>query len=329
MKNKKFRALSFADAINEAQIQAMQLDKNVFILGQGVEKGAMVFNTNKNIEKKFGKKRIFDTPNSEQAETSFAAGAANAGLRPILIHQRVDFMVFSLEQIVNWISLWSFKSSGKCNMPLVIRAIIGRGWGQGPQHSKTLHTFFSYLPGLKVVMPSSPSEAKGQLLSSIMSNDPVIFLEYRSLYNSVEHVPIEPYFLDLNSPRKRLSGNDVTIVSMGASTLTVLKAAKHLESKVGIDLFDLRELSKFNMSKIYNSVNKTKKILIVEDGWKNFGIGSEIISKISEKGIKLNKPAMRINWPNSHVPMSPVLEKKFYFDHNLIIKSCLKLCKKN
>ena len=178
-------------------------------------------------------------------------------------------------------------------------------------------------------MPSSPSEAKGQLLSSIMSNDPVIFLEYRSLYNSVEHVPIEPYFLDLNSPRKRLSGNDVTIVSMGASTLTVLKAAKHLESKVGIDLFDLRELSKFNMSKIYNSVKKTKKILIVEDGWKNFGIGSEIISKISEKGIKLNKPAMRINWPNSHVPMSPVLEKKFYFDHNLIIKSCLKLCKKN
>ncbi len=329
MKSKFKRKLSFADAINEAQVQAMKLDKNVFILGQGVEKGAMVFNTNKNIEKKFGSKRIFDTPNSEQAETSFAAGAANAGLRPILIHQRVDFMVFSFEQIVNWISLWSFKSSGKCKMPLVIRAIIGRGWGQGPQHSKTLHTFFSYLPGIKVVMPSSPSEAKGQLLSSIMSNDPVIFLEYRALYNSSEHVPKEPYFLDLSSPRHRLKGKDLTVVSMGASTLTVLKAAKELSKiNIKVDLFDLRELSNFKMKNIFSSVKKTKKILVVEDGWKNFGIGSEIISKISESGIKLAKPARRINWPNSHVPMSSVLENKFYFDHNKVIKSCLELCKK-
>ena len=329
MKKTLFRELSYAEAINEAQIQAMKLDKNVFIVGQGVEKGAMVFNTNKDIKEIFGSKRILDTPNSEQAETTLAAGAANEGLRPILIHQRVDFMVFSLEQIVNWISLWSFKSSGKCQMPLVIRAIIGRGWGQGPQHSKTLHPFFSYLPGIKVVMPSSPSEAKGQLLSSIMSNDPVIFLEYRSLYNSREHVPEEPYFIDLKKPRLRSLGKDITVISMGASTLTVIKATKSLLKKnISVDHFDLREISDFDMSKILKSVKKTKKILIVEDGWKNFGIGSEILSQISEEGIKLNKPAKRINWPNSHVPMSSVLEKDFYFNHKDVYRICHDLCKK-
>ena len=147
------------------------------------------------------------------------------------------------------------------------------------------------------------------------------------LQEDLKHV--WPYFLDLNVPRHRLSGKDLTVVSMGASTLTVLKAAKQLKKKnIKLDLFDLRELSNFDMNKIFNSVKKTKRILIVEDGWRNFGIGSEIISKISEKGIRLNQPAKRINWPNSHVPMSSVLEQKFYFDHKVIIESCLKLCKK-
>ena len=175
MKIKKNRVLTFAESINEAMIQAMQIDKNVFVFGQGVDKTALVFKTTNNILKKFGKKRIFDTPNVEQAETSLAAGAANAGLRPILIHHRVDFMAYTFDQLINWISLWSFKSAGKSSMPLVIRAIIGKGWGQGPQHAKTLHSTLASIPGLKVVMPSSPSEAKGLLISSIFSNDPVIF----------------------------------------------------------------------------------------------------------------------------------------------------------
>ena len=244
----------------------------------------------------------------------FAAGAANNGLRPILIHHRVDFMAYTFDELVNWISLWSFKSSGKSSMPLVIRAIIGRGWGQGPQHAKTLHAMFSYLPGLKVIMPSSPSEAKGLLLSSIMSNDPVIFLEYRALYNTKEHVPEKPYFINLNEPRKRMSGKDLTIVSMGASVLTSIQASENLKSKsINVDLIDLRSLSTFNIEKIFLSVKKTKRLLMVEDGWSNGSISSEIITRVAEADIKLKKPPQRICWPNSHVPMSPVSEKEFYF----------------
>jgi len=328
VKNKTQRILTFAQSIKEAQMQAFKLDKNVFIFGQAVDKTGHVFHTTEGILKKYGKKRIFDTPNSEQAETMFAAGAANYGLRPILIHHRVDFMAYSFDQLINWISLWSFKSSGKSSMPLVIRAIIGRGWGQGPQHAKTLHAMFSYLPGLKVIMPSSPSEAKGLLLSSIMSNDPVIFLEYRALYNTKEHVPERPYFIDLNEPRKRLSGKDITIVSMGASVLTSIQAVEILNKKsIGVDLIDLRNISSFNISKIFSSIRKTKRLLIVEDGWSSGSISSEIITRVMESGIKLRKPPQRVCWPNSHVPMSSQLEKNFYFDSKDIFKVCVKLMK--
>ncbi len=325
---KKKRYLSFSESINEAQIQAMRLDKNVFIFGLGVEKTGHVFKTTTGIKKKFSSKRIFESPNSEMALTLFAAGAANKGLRPILIHHRVDFMAYTFDQLVNWISLWSFKSAGMSSMPLVIRAIIGKGWGQGPQHAKTLHSMFSYLPGLITVMPSSPSEAKGLLLSSIMSNDPVIFLEYRELYNTREHVPEKPYFIKLDEVRHRLKGNDITIVAMGPSVLKSIKAQNICGNKIKFDLFDLRSISKFNLNKIYDSLKKTKRLICVEDGWKEGSISSEIISKVAEEGIKLKKPPVKITWPSSHVPMSYNLEKDFYFDENEIVKSAEKMLNK-
>lgn len=306
------RNLTFSEAINEAQIQAMKLDPNVFIFGQGVDKTALVFKTTKNILKKFGKKRIFDTPNAEQAETALAAGAANAGLRPILIHHRVDFMAYTFDQLINWISLWSFKSAGKSNMPLVIRSIIGKGWGQGPQHAKTLHSTLASIPGLKVVMPSSPSEAKGLLLASIFSNDPVIFLEYRALYNTKEFVPEEPYYINLESPRFRYHGDDLTIISMGSGVLNCIRAINKLKIENKIDLIDLREITSFNIQKIFESLKKTKKLLIMEDGWNKFSVGSEIISQVAENGIELLKPPVKISWPHSHVPMSNPLESSFY-----------------
>ena len=325
----KKKYITFSQSINEALHQAMSINKNVFVFGQGVDKTGHVFHTTEGLLKKFGKKRIFDTPNSEQAETLFAAGAAINGLRPVLIHHRVDFMAYSFDQLINWISLWSFKSSRKSFLPLVIRAIIGKGWGQGPQHAKTLHAMFSYLPGLRVVMPSSPSEAKGLLLSSIMCNDPVVFLEYRALYNTKELVPTDTYFIDLEQPRLRLSGNELTVIAAGASVLTSLNAAERLikEKSINIDLFDLRSLSKVNMENIYKSVSKTKKLVIVEDGWSNFGLAAELIAKISENGCILTKPPKRICWPNSHIPMSTPLEKDFYFDVEDIFNACLKLVK--
>ena len=322
------KILTFGQSINEALEQAMSADKSVFVFGQGVDKTGHVFHSTERLLKKFKSKRIFDTPNSEQAETMFALGASlNGKMRPVLIHHRVDFMAYTFDQLVNWISLWSFKSSKKSYAPLVIRAIIGRGWGQGPQHAKTLHTMFSYLPGLRVVMPSSPSEAKGMLLSSIMSDDPVIFLEYRALYNTKELVPTEKYFIDLDIPRLRLEGNALTLVAAGASVLTSLKAAEILYKEKGIkcDLIDLRSVSNMKLDVVINSLKKTKKLVIVEDGWKNFGYAAEIIASISEANIKLDSAPQRVCWPNSHVPMSAPLEKDFYFDEHDIVKACNKV----
>ncbi|MDC0855528.1 transketolase C-terminal domain-containing protein [Candidatus Pelagibacter sp.] len=319
----KKRELTFGEAINEAQIQAMELNKNVFISGLQPEKTGNVFGTCKNILKKFGKKRIFPSPTSEQGITALAAGASINDLRPIIIHERVDFMAYTFDQLANWISLWSFKSAGKSKVPLVIRAMIGKNWGQGPQHGKTLHSSFSYLPGLHVVMPSSPSEAKGLLLSSIMSNDPVIFLEYRALYNTKEHVDKDPYFIELKEPRKRLDGNDITVVAAGAAVLTCLQASNMLKKEnINIELIDLRTLTSIKMEKIFNSVKKTKRIMVVEDGWLRGGYGSEIISMVVEKDISLKSLPKRIAWPNSHLPMSQVLEKDYYFTAEDIFKAC-------
>ena len=306
--------ITFAEAINTATIQSMELEKNVFVFGIGVDKQGNIFGTTQNIKEKFGSDRIFDTPSSEQALTALAAGAANANLRPILIHQRLDFMIYSFDQIINWISLWSFKSSKQSKMPLTIRAVVGKGWGQGPQHAKSLHTIFAHIPGLQVVMPSTPYEAKGLLMSSIFSNDPTIFIEGRSLFSMTEEVPDEPYFIELGKAKIRKEGNDLTLVSFGSAMPIALDAAKYLSKiNLSIEVIDLRSIKPFDSKTIIQSVKKTKNLIVFEPGWKSFSVSSEIIASVSEKiGSKLLNNPKRVCWPDSHVPMSTPLEKEFY-----------------
>ena len=236
-------------------------------------------------------------------------------------------MVYTLDQIINWMSLWNFKSNGKKKMPVVIRAIIGKGWGQGPQHAKSLLSTFGYIPGLNVVCPSSPSEAKGLLLSSIFSDDPTIFLEYRELYNTKDEVPPKAYYIDFRKPRVRKNGKDLTVIGFGP---TILKALQAMEKfpKNSIELIDLRSLRNYDETIIYKSVKKTKKLMIIEDGWKDYGLGAEIIAKISDKKIVLKKPAERISWPQSHVPMSMGIENEYYFTINDIVNKIRLLLKK-
>ena len=311
----KNRILTFTQAINEAQYQAMELDKSVFVFGLGVDKTSHVFSTTLNLKKKFGSSRVFDTPISEQALTMFAAGSANAGMRPVLIHQRVDFMIYSFDQLVNWISLWSFKSAGKSKMPLVIRAIVGKGWGQCSQHAKSLHSIFGHVPGLKVIIPSSPSEAKGLLLSSIFSNDPIIFIEYRSLYNTKENVSQKPYYINLDEPSLVTTGKDITIVSVGSGVLECIRAKKILSKEgISIEIIDTRSVSTFNFKTILSSVKKTKRLIVVEEGWSKISYSSEIISRVVESGVKLKTSPSKITWPSSHIPMSNPLEKMYYFN---------------
>jgi pyruvate dehydrogenase E1 component beta subunit len=321
----KKNKINFSTAIKQAMYDAMKLDNKVLVYGLGVGTSGNIYGTTKGLKEKFGKQRIFDTPASESALTAMGAGMALAGMRPLLIHQRFDFMIYSLDQIVNWISLWSYKSAGKSQIPITIRAVVGKGWGQGPQHSKTLHSWFANLPGISVVYPSSPYEAKGLLLGSIFSNFPTIFFESRSLHASEEEVPNKPFFLDPTKSFIRKSGKDLTIVGFGPSIINALEVASRLKEikNISSEIIDLRTINPIDEKTILQSVNKTKNLCVIEHGWPNSSVSSDVISKVLGKITLKNKP-VQICWPNSHIPTAHDLEKRFYFNSSDIVKKILR-----
>jgi acetoin:2,6-dichlorophenolindophenol oxidoreductase subunit beta len=305
--------LSFAQSINAALRQALELDPGVFVCGIGADTPAGIFGTTSGLVDLFGSKRVFDTPIAEAGMTALAAGAANAGLRPVIIHQRLDFMLYSVDQIVNWIAPWRFMSGGRAKMPVTIRAIIGKGWGQGPQHTKSLHAWFAHVPGLQVVMPASPSDAKGLLLSSIMSDDPTLFIEGRSLFSMREDVPDAPYFIRLGEALVRREGKDVTLVSMGSMVPLALQGADALaKSGISVELVDLRCLMPLDLSRVITSVKKTGRLVVAEPGWRTFGAGAEIVAAVVETLGPMRSRPRRVAWPQSAVPTSSKLEEQFY-----------------
>jgi pyruvate dehydrogenase E1 component beta subunit len=315
--------LSFAQSINAALRQALDLDPGVFVCGIGADTPAGIFGTTKGLVDRFGSKRVFDTPIAEAGLTALAAGAANAGLRPVIIHQRLDFMLYSVDQVVNWMAPWRFMSGGQAKMPVTICAIIGKGWGQGPQHTKSLHTWFAHVPGLQVVMPASPSDAKGLLLSSIMSDDPTLFIEGRSLFSMQEDVPEAPYFIRLGEALARRAGKDVTLVSMGSMVPLALQAANTL-SKANIDaeVIDLRCLMPLDIASIITSVKKTGRLVVAEPGWRMYGAAAEIIATVVETLGEMRSRPRRVAWPQSAVPTSSKLEEQFYPTSDDIVAAC-------
>lgn len=302
----------------------MELNENVFVCGIGVDGKSGVFGTTTGLVEQFGPSRVFDTPISEQALTAMAGGAANAGLRPVLAHQRLEFMLYSVDQIVNWISLWRFISAGKSTMPLTIRAIVGKGWGQGPQHSKSLHSWFAHIPGLQVVMPGSPADAKGLLLSSIMSDDPTIFIEGRSLFSMQESVPGDPYFIPLGKALVRQPGKDVTLVAFGSMVPTALDAAALLKNEgIFAEVVDLRTLMPLDLTTVMGSVKKTRRLVVAEPGWLRFGIAAELVASVCEAvGDSLAARPRRVAWPQSYIATSAPLESSYYPDAADIAKAC-------
>jgi acetoin:2,6-dichlorophenolindophenol oxidoreductase subunit beta len=316
--------LSYGAALNAAQRQALELSDKVFVLGIGVDSKTGVFGTTAGLVERFGPKRVFDTPISEQAMTALAVGAANSGLRPVVVHQRLDFMLYSIDQLVNWASLWRFISGGTAKMPLTIRAIVGKGWGQGPQHSKSLHSWFAHVPGLQVVMPGSPADAKGLLLSSIMSDDPTIFIEGRSLFSMQEDVPDEPYFIRLGKAFVRRPGRDVTIVTFGSMVPPSLEAADKLAAEgVDAEVIDLRTLMPLDLDTVVASVVRTGRLVVAEPGWLRFGAGAEIVAGVVEAvGDQMKAKPRRIAWPHSYVATSSALEDDFYPTTGDIVAAC-------
>lgn len=316
--------LKYSQALNAAQRQAMELDDDVFVYGIGVDGKAAVFGTTLGLVDQFGPRRVFDTPIAEQALTALAAGAANQGLRPVLVHQRMDFMFYTMDQIANWIAPWRFMSGGRTRMPLTIRVVIGKGWGQGPQHSKSLHTWFAHLPGMQVVMPATPYDAKGLLLSSILSDDPTLFVEGRSLYDMEEEVPDEPYFIKLGEAVVRRPGRDVTLVTVGSTLPNVLQAAEKLAAEgVSAEVVDLRCLAPLDLDTVAASVARTRRLVVVEPGWRFYGAAAEIVAGICERmGPALLSAPQRVTWPHSYIPTSAPLETEFYSSAEDIADAC-------
>jgi acetoin:2,6-dichlorophenolindophenol oxidoreductase subunit beta len=308
------RELSFGEAINEASAQAMELDDSVFLYGIGADGKSGIFGSTTGLVDRFGPKRVFDTPIAEQGLTAMALGAAVAGLRPVLVHQRFDFMLYAADQLTNWIAPWRFISGGRAKVPLTLRIIVGKGWGQGPQHSKSLHTWFAHVPGLQVVMPASPADAKGLLLSSIFSDDPTLFIEPRALYSMREPVPTQPYFIKIGEALTRRAGKDLTIVGLSSMIPPSLQAADELAQQ-GIDaeVIDLRGLMPLDINAVITSVRKTGRLVVVEPGWRTYGAAAEIITGVVETlGPQMKSAPRRVTWPHAYVGSSRALDDKFY-----------------
>lgn len=309
-------------AINEALHQMMAADKSILLIGQGVKSPWYVSNTTTGLLKKFGPARIIDTPVSENAITGAAVGAALAGMRPVMVHPRMDFMLYAFDPIINEAANWHYMFGGKLSVPIVIWGIINRGGEQAAQHSQALQAVFAHIPGLKVVMPSNPYDAKGLLISAILDDNPVIFIDDRWLYSLEGPVPQKLYSIPIGKGKIKKIGKDVTIVATSFMVSLALKAAKTLEFE-GIDpeIIDPRTVKPLDKNLIFNSVKKTGRLLIVDAAWKTCGLAAEISSLVTENIFKyLRAPIRRITLPDSPAPASRTLENSYYPRENDIIK---------
>ena len=329
MKNKKY---NYGTAILAAFEYLLENYKEVFIIGQGLWSPWYVGDTMTDLDKKFGIERVIDTPVSESASTGAAVGASLAGMKPIVVHPRMDFMLYAMDAIVNQAANWSHMFGGQAHPNVTIRSIINRGGEQGAQHSQALHSWFAHVPGLRVVMPSTVADARDLLIASVLCNDPVMYIDDRWLYDQVDDLPpiIEIDLLN-QRPIVSLIGSDITIVASGHSSLLAREAAKKLESqKVSAEVVDIRVLNPLHTEEIIKSVKKTKNLLVVDSGWTSGGFSAEIIAKVTEQLPVncLNNPPVRIALPDAPAPSSKVLEMAYYTSTDDLIEATKKILKK-
>jgi len=308
------KIIKFSQAINEAIYQAMELDENVICYGLGTDDPKGVFGTTLGLKEKFGEKRVFDMPTSENAMTGVAIGAAINGIRPVVTHQRLDFFLLAMDQLVNNAAKWHYMFGGKSCVPITIRLIIGRGWGQGPTHSQNLQSWFAHIPGLKVVMPATAYDAKGLLLESIFDDNPVIFLEHRWLHNLESEVPTIDYRIPIGKAQLLSKGDDITVVSSSYMTVEALHANKKLKKEnISCDLIDLRTVKPIDWEMIFSSVNKTGRLLVLDTASQTCSIAGEIIAQTAINCFdSLKQAPQRIALPDVPTPTSFELTKKFY-----------------
>lgn len=306
--------VTFANAINSALHEALTLDSQVICYGLGVTDPKAVFGTTANLEDQFGGDRVFDMPTSENAMTGVAIGAALNGIRPVMTHQRLDFFLLALDQLVNGAAKWHYMFGSQVSVPLTIRLILGRGWGQGPTHSQNLQAWFAHIPGLKVVMPTTPADAKGLLLSSIFDPNPVVFLEHRWLHNTVGEVHEGDYRVPLGKAQVIRPGGDITLVAMSYMTVEAVHAADYLETQgISCEVIDLRTIKPLDWETVFDSVSRTGKLLALDSGFATGSVAGEIVARAAMDIFKaLTAPPARLAMPDVPEPTSYGLTRGFY-----------------
>lgn len=320
----KKRILTYAEAINEATKQEMERDPKVFVIGLGVDDFKGIMGSTKGLIDVFGPKRIIDTPLSEDGMTGVVIGAAIAGLRPIHIHIRMDFLLLAMNQLINIAAKSRYMFGGAYSIPIVIRSIIGRSWGQGSQHSQALHSLFMHIPGLKVVTPSTPYDAKGCLIQAIRDENPVMFIEHRMLYSQTSDVPKALYTVDFGKARILTKGKDITLVGISYMTVECLRAQKLLaKNGISAEVIDPITLNPLDIKTIIKSVKKTKKLLVVDTGWTACGASAEIIARVTEE--LNNIKVKRMGFEPVPCPTTKNLENLFYPNAQKIANSAHKL----
>lgn len=314
MNNPQKRNLTYLEAIREAMIQIMEQDSDVYLMGEDVAEYGGAFGVSAGMLKKFGKNRIINTPISEDAIVGVAAGSALTGMKPIVEIMFSDFITIAMDEIANQAAKIRYMFGGKASVPFVLRTAGGGGTGAAGQHSQSLEALVAHIPGLKVVMPSCPYDAKGLLVASIKDNNPVIFIEHKLLYKNkkyIEHVPEQLYEIPLGAGEIKRTGKDITVVAASYMVKKSLEAAIILSAEDGIDceIIDLRTLRPLDVNIILNSIEKTGKLLCVEEACGFGGFMGEVVSQVVEKGFDyLDAPILRVSGKNCPVPYSPVLE---------------------
>lgn len=307
---------SCAEAINKSSEICLERDESVRLFGLGVNDPKGVFGTTSGLVRKFGKTRVFEPPTSENAFTGAAIGMSLTGLRPIMVHQRLDFFLLALDQIVNAAAKWSYMFDRNQGLPMLIRLIVGRGWGQGPTHSQSLHSWFAHIPGLVVVAPSSSQSAFELYTQALGLNTPVISIEHRWLHNSTSNFDV---LESLDNPKYKIGssvvvreGRDITIVASSFSVVEALGVARELQAhQISTEIIDVSTLSPLNWEVIVRSTEKTGRVLVLDQGSRTCGYAAEIMAGLYER-VKVPFVMRRLTMPDIPVPTSHELSKFVY-----------------
>ena len=314
--NSNQRLLTYVDALREAAAQEMRRDPRVFVMGLDVDDHKAIQGSTRGLVEEFGQERVLGTPLSEDAMTGVAIGAAMAGMRPIHVHIRMDFLMLCMNQLINIAAKSRYMYGGQVTVPLVVRSMIGKSWGQGAQHSQGLHAMFMHVPGLKVVAPSNAHDAKGCLIAAIRDDNPVIFVEHRLLYFTDAFVPSEPYEVAFGKARVCVPGRDITIVGVSNMLAESLRAHELL-ADVGIEaeVIDPISLVPLDIDTIAQSARRTGRLLVVDNAWTRCGASAEIVAGVVEQCAN-GRPIQvrRMGYAPTTCPTTPELEREFYPD---------------